>query len=212
MPISANQRRFIHEVLGRTGWSQTELAKRSGLDPSTLSRFLSNPRDGQTLRPSSIRRIEQVTGLAANGESPAPAPNSNGFGETEATLVESDPSSAAARILDVILSTTGNVDAWTLHSRALEMAGYRTGDILFVKLGQTPLRGDVVCAQIYDWSRNQAETVFRIYEPPFLVATTADSSKFRPYMLESEDVSVKGVVIHSLRSRFQFAGPEQNPA
>ena len=91
--------------------------------------------------------------------------------------------------------------AWTLKSRALELAGYRPGDILFVQLGTPALKGDVFCAQIYDWHAQRTETVFRIFQPPYLVAATADAELLRPYGADEESVVIKGVVLHTLRSR-----------
>ena len=70
-----------------------------------------------------------------------------------------------------------------------------------VALGETPLSGDVVCAQIYDWSNGRAETVFRIFEPPYLLAASADPQFLRPFVVDDDKVQVKGVVIHTIRVR-----------
>ncbi|MGH6907913.1 MAG: hypothetical protein ACREDX_08660, partial [Aestuariivirga sp.] len=93
------------------------------------------------------------------------------------------------------------IDAWTLNSRALEGAGYRPGDILLVALDETPAAGDVVCAQIYDWVKAKAETVFRIFQPPYLVAATSDPQLMRPHLVDDAAVAIKGVVLQSLRGR-----------
>lgn len=201
MQEKPDHHRYIHEVLRRTGWTQTELAKRAGLDPSTLSRFLGNPEGGQSLRASTLRRIETVTGLPfgnAAAERPAAEP---GFAEAEASPVDGQSSDVVALVLAQLSGSSTNIDAWQLNSRALELAGHKPGDFLFVRLGETPLRGDVVCAQIYDWTRNKAETVFRLFEPPYLVSATTDPALFAPHAISSDSVVVKGVVLHSLRSR-----------
>lgn len=199
MPSDLDQRSYISTVLQRTGWSQSELAARAGLDPSTLSRFLSGQREGHALRPSSIRKIETVSGLAMDGGTPTePA---GGFAEAEAAPLAVAERSPLAAIIAALTDGRRNIDPWRLNSRALELSGYRPGDTLLVALGETPLAGDVVCAQIYDWPTGKAETVFRIFQPPYLVASTTDPALLRPHAVDGQQVQVKGVVIHSLRSR-----------
>jgi SOS-response transcriptional repressor LexA len=87
-----------------------------------------------------------------------------------------------------------------LRSRSLESAGYMPGDILMVDLNGRPEPGDVVCAQIYDRS-GKAETIFRIYEHPFLVAATLDGRLMKPHLVDNDRVVIRGVVIASLRER-----------
>ncbi len=60
---------------------------------------------------------------------------------------------------------------------------------------------DVVCAQVYDWARGKAETVFRLYEPPYLLSSTTDPKLLRPLVVDDDVVMIKGVVVASLRSR-----------
>jgi len=200
MAAAPDQRTYLLDVLARTGWNQTELAKRAGLDPSTLSRFLSSARPGLSLRLSTIRRIAQVTGLPFDGV-PEAAHDAAGLAEAEAQPLTEDAPPLTAAILDSLRANGSAIDAWTLRSRALELAGYRPGDILFVKLGASPLKGDVVCTQIYDWAAGRTETVFRIFEPPFLISATADTALFAPYPLDDDRVAIKGTVLHSLRSK-----------
>lgn len=184
----------------RTGWSQSELAARAGLDPSTLSRFLTGQREGHALRPTSIRKIEAVSGLAMDAGQPDTGPD-GGLAEAEATPLAVEERSPLAAIIAALTEGRRNIDPWTLNSRALELSGYRTGDTLLVALGETPLSGDIVCAQLYDWARGKAETVFRIFQPPYLVASTTDTALLRPHAVDGQQVQIKGVVIHSVRSR-----------
>jgi transcriptional regulator with XRE-family HTH domain len=201
MQEKPDQRSYILNVLARTGWNQSELAKRAGLDPSTLSRFLSSPQGSQSLRPATLRRIAQVTGLAFGEEPVSTAPASGGFSEGEAQLVADDAPELVNTVLEALRSGGRPVDAWQLQSRALELAGYRPGDTLFVELGAQALKGDVVCAQIYDWTANRTQTLFRMFEPPYLVSATQDIALLRPFSLQDEHVLVKGVVLHALRSK-----------
>lgn len=207
MPDDTDQRTLIRRVLEKTGWTQTELAKRAGLDPSTLSRFLSSPRDGQVLRANTIKRIEQVIGLplgSLTGDaSVAEAP---GFAETEATPYSpdgEDHNSGVAAVTAALRAIHGNIDAWVLQTRALDLAGYLVGDIVFVKLGASALDGDVVCAQCYDWPQKKAQTVFRLFQPPYLVAASANPHKHRPLEVDNANVIIKGVVQFSIRAKRQ---------
>jgi transcriptional regulator with XRE-family HTH domain len=193
---------YIHRLLAHTGWSPSVLAKRAGLDPSTLSRFLSNQREDHALRPSSIARLGDVTGLPPYkfGQRPTQGPT-EGFGESEASLVELPEGSDIEATVNVLRARHANVDAWTLNSRALELAGYRQGDILIVGLSAPPIQGDVVCAQVYDWNNNRADTVFRIYQPPFLLAATTEPKLMKPYFADDDSTAIRGVVLHTLRPR-----------
>ena len=60
--------------------------------------------------------------------------------------------------------------------------------------------GDIVCAQLYDFVRMKAETVFRIYEPPYLCTATFDRDNMTPVLID-KNVGIKGPVVLSLRGR-----------
>lgn len=201
MPITARQRAYVNHVLQRTGWTQSELAARAGLDPSTLSRFLSGTREGHALRPRSLNKIETVSGIGFDSGDATEAAPQQGFGESEATPLLVEAQSTMALVIQSLSRQQPNIDPWILRSRALEGAGYRPGDVLMVALGETPLSGDVVCAQVYDWSSGGAETVFRIFEPPYLVAASSDPKYLRPHVVDDAKVHIKGVVIHAVRGR-----------
>lgn len=190
---------YIRRVLQLTGWTQSVLARRAGLDPSTLSRFLSNEREGHALRGNSILRIGEVTGISPNAD--APAPPRSGLAEGEASPLAPDEGSEAQSLLASLRERHANVDAWVLTTRALELAGYLPGDIVFVSLGETPLAGDVVCAQAYDWATSRAETAFRLFQPPFLVTATLDPKLQKPWSAEESQTAIKGVVVGMLRNR-----------
>ena len=193
-----DQLAYLRRVLERTGWTQTQLAQRAALDPSTLSRFLGGGRAGHALRASTLAKIAAVSGVPVTGESSA-APA--GFAETEASPLDLSGRADLQTIVDGLTTPGRSVDPWTLASRALENAGYRPGDIMLVALDEAPLSGDVVCAQIYDWSKGGAQTLFRLFQPPYLVAATSDTTLMRPYATGDASVAVKGVVVASIRGR-----------
>lgn len=88
---------------------------------------------------------------------------------------------------------------WQCKGRALELAGYRPGDMLVADLEAEAKAGDVVVAQLYDWTVGSARTVLRIFQPPYLVAAAADPVKYRPELVDNERVVVKAVVVASFR-------------
>ncbi len=196
MDAGEDQHKFIETVLTKTGWSQTDLANRAGLDPSTLSRFLTKGRDGHALRASTIARIAKASGVRFGKD-----PTIQGLSDREAEPFEFDSFDSRTAAIKVLCGSDQNIDAWTLNSRALENIGYKPGDVLLVSLNETPHTGDIVCAQIYDWSKDQAETIFRLYQPPALLSASNDMSLLTPYVLGDSAVIIKGVVMHALRSR-----------
>lgn len=199
MSNDTSHRAYLLRVMERTGLTQTQLANRAGLDPSTLSRFLSEEREGHTLRASTLRKIEVATGVMLSEAPEAPA--TPGFSESEAAPLQVETASPLQKIIAILAAAGANIDPWTLHSPALEGAGYRRGDTLLVSLGETPAAGDIVCAQIYDWARGRAETVFRIFQPPYLVAATSDPRFLRPHLVDDGKVIIKGVVVQTIRGR-----------
>lgn len=193
---------YVRRVLQLTGWSPTVLAKRAGLDPSTLSRFLANEREGHALRQSSMQRIGELIGGAELASATKSSSNAeHGFSENEASLTILVPGTDEEATVNALRLRHQNVDAWTLNNRSLELAGFRPGDILIVSLSTLPMVGDVVCAQVYDWSNSRAETMFRIYQPPFLIAATTDLNLMKPRFADDGSTTIKGVVLHSLRAR-----------
>lgn len=194
---------WLRDVLRQSKMTQTALAKKIGRDASTLSKFLSpNARAGHTLSSDIIAGISRVTGIAAVDQPAVPmAPR--GFQEPDAAPFRADAHRQSDVIESVMHMVTqkNSVDAWTMQSRALETIGIMPGDILMVDLNATARAGDTVCAQIYDWPQNQARTVFRLYESPFLVAATSDRALMRPELVDQEKVIILGVVVATLRPR-----------
>jgi hypothetical protein len=195
------QRAWLKKVIAQTGLAPTALAVSSGLAVTTLTRFLNDPDHGSALSARTIGAIERTTGVRFGDE---PRPLSLREPETEPYNYEQgDPQLTA--ILRQVLGTANGVDCMILRSRALESSSLVPGDILIVDMNKQPIGGDVVCAQVYDWPRGRAETVFRIWEPPYLVAATMDPRLRRPYAVDNENVVIKGVMIASLRPRMARA-------
>jgi transcriptional regulator with XRE-family HTH domain len=194
-------RLWLRRVLEQTGDSPTALAKKAGLAQSTLTRFLHSD-DAPLLGLRSITKIAQVAKVSAPGFDGGEAKALAGFQEDEAVPFVNDAQSQNVRIkaaVAAIIGTRQAVDPWVMKTDALKFAGYLRGDILIVDLSRVPNAGEIACAQVYNWEKGQAGTVFRIYEPPYLIAASDDAAMRRPLLVDNNQVILKGVVTESLR-------------
>ncbi|MGL4396635.1 MAG: hypothetical protein ACRCS9_08865 [Hyphomicrobium sp.] len=196
-------RAWLTAVLESTGETPTALARKAGLAQSTLTRFL-NSDDSPNLSLRSVAKIAHAAGMdppgiAASIAPRATQPGRGNFSSPDAAPYQIDETDTFDLAIKTLLSTRRAADAWTLSSTALVTAGYLPGDILLVDLNATPKAGDVVCAQAYRWNEGRAETVFRIFEPPYLVSTSADPAVRKPLLVDNDRVIIKGVVVGMLR-------------
>ncbi len=107
----------------------------------------------------------------------------------------------SAALRDALWPGRANADLWQVKSRALELAGYLPGDFVVVDLDRAPAGGDVVCAQVYDWDTRTAQTILRLYEPPFLMPASQSALFRKPEIVDDDRVVIKGVVVASARQR-----------
>lgn len=176
-----------------------QLALGSKVDPSTLSRFLNNEDVEHDLSRATITKIERFTGVPfgahADGRKELIAR------EPEASAYVLDLKGNDRRIDDAVrymLQSQAGLDPWVLKTRALELAGYLPGDVVLVDLNAEPEDGDAVVAQHYDL---QTETVFRIYQKPYLLAVAVDRMPRPPLVVDDRRVLIRGVVIGMFRQR-----------
>lgn len=187
--IRRQQQDWLRQVIADTGLSASRIAKLAGVSDTTLTRFLNDDSYEGALTPLTLARIQEITGKAAPG-----APT--GFAE-DAEPWSGDDETASA--LAALVGGRANAHAMTLRAESLMMVGYRPGDILIVDMAATPRAGDVVCAQIEQGVG--ARTVFRVYQPPMLVAAGVDPLAARPDLIDGERVRIAGVVTDALRRR-----------
>jgi SOS-response transcriptional repressor LexA len=91
------------------------------------------------------------------------------------------------------------VDVWRVKSRAMALSGLLEGDFMLVDThaAERVRAGDVVIAQIY--TRTGANTVLRRFEPPVLVAASADPADGRVHVVDGDNVVIRGKVVASWR-------------
>jgi DNA-binding phage protein len=201
-PTSDEIRQWLRGALAKSGLNPAALAKKASIAPSTLTRFLGG---SGNLSFDTVTKISHATGIAPpmtpeEPESLAPAP---AFFENEGEpfdyLSAERPKTRVDTALAALIGDRPAADPWRLASTVLEDAGYLPGDILVVDLNARPVEGDVVCAQVYQWQKGTADTVFRIYKPPFLLAATRILLLRKPLLVDNETVIIKGVVTDALR-------------
>lgn len=211
------QRAYIDQVARKLHLTVTEIARMGDIHPSTLTRFQNKPGYKGTLSPLTISMIAERSGVPAPQEAMAKPLTSqarvqqvfrfaggpgNGLSDVEATPYEARPGDYFGPLVKAALAGRNHASPWTLKSRALEEEGYMPGDLLIVDLNAIAQPGDVVCAQIYDWERpNGTRTVFRLFQPPYLIGAGREEGARMPHLVDGRNVVVKGVVESSLRRR-----------
>jgi len=155
----------------------------------------------------SPRGVDSALVMALTGSQATHPLPQQGLHLPEATAYEPEPSEAA--VIAALAPDAKRADLWQNHSAALDLAGILPGDVLVVDIGDVrALPGEIVCAQVYRRTGDDAETVFRIYEPPFLVARSSDRRFTKPLLMDGENVSVRGRVRASFRRHLQWSAAE----
>lgn len=204
-PASPDEKRemladWIGRVLHHYDISAYKFSQRSGVSKQQIGRYL-KPNTG-----SSMPKIDTLTSLAdAAVDVPLPAgllPTRNGqrpvtgFAEPEMKPVSMEKLGACP-----LEPGSASQSVWQITTRAIELPpyAYLPGDYVLLDEDAKAGPGQAVCAQIYD-RQGGAETVFRAYEPPFLVTATADpDARHAPLFVDGDKVIVKGPVIKSVR-------------
>lgn len=141
-------------------------------------------------------------GLAGKSEAQQITP---GFAESDAATWTPGPGLGEAGTVRAVAQALGadrpGVDIWRVKSRAMALGGYLEGDYMLVDThaAERVRAGDVVIAQLYNNSNATAATVLRRFEPPVLLAASADPEDGRVHVVDGVNVVVRGKVIASWR-------------
>ncbi|MEM7741417.1 MAG: hypothetical protein AAF225_11525 [Pseudomonadota bacterium] len=182
-----SQSEMIKDLMMRMELSANQIASAAGLQPSTLYRFL-DPGSDTELRAHTEGKIRAAFAL--------PRLTQSGFCEPEAVPIESGPS-----LPDPETLATESLGLFRIQSRSMEAADILPGDVITVALNQEPKPHDIVCAQIFDPVTGEAETLFRWFEPPFLVAGSAAAHLRKPLLIDDNTVVVRGPAVSLFRQR-----------
>jgi hypothetical protein len=201
--LHEQMRHWLANVLQTHGLTANRLATMIGKSPTTLTRVLNDPNAKHTLSTPTIDAIMRVTGAQPPGSHamarPGEAPR---IAMSELDGLPISPQTGDLRVDEAVrylCQATPGLDPWRLNTRALEALGYLPGDVVITDQAATAEHGDVVVAQIY--RPRGAETVFRMFAKPFLVAAAQDRVARQPLLVDDSHVAIRGVVVAMFRPR-----------
>lgn len=142
-----------------------------------------------------LRRAGVADGQAAQALAP-------GFAESDAAVWI--PKQGEGRKVQSVADAFGarpGVDIWQVRTHAMALQGLLPGDYMLVDThaADSARAGDIVVAQVYDNARSKAATILRRFEPPVLVAASADPEEQRIYIVDGNNVAIRGKVAASWR-------------
>lgn len=202
----AEVRAWLEGILEARDLTASKLARKMNeggvpISPATLYRVLDPDRVGAP-EMDTIAKIEAFTGIKFAAEEAGKARTSHrisvvtpGFADTDATEILGDATPTA-------LQPGPNQGVWRINSRAVELAGFLPGDQVLFDFEATPQPGHLVVAQHYNLDRGSAETLIRIYEPPYLTVRTMDPAvASEPLLIDGKRVALRGAFMRMLRTR-----------
>ena len=203
---------WLLAIIENSSETPTDIARRAGIATTTVTRFLNDPDHTGTLSPSTIRKIALTQGVQPpEGVKLKPASMKNSvlstgqqnFSEGEGTPYilpeKAKTQTLEQQAVSLVLASHKNVTPWRLKADSLSAIGYMRNDILFVDIARQPKANDIVCAQHYNWQQGTAQTLFRLYRPPYLMGASLTNPAIQPLFADDENNSIKGVVISSMR-------------
>lgn len=200
--VLEQQLAWVRAVMSYLGVSANELARRAGVSPSTVQRPLSDPSWPHAMSAKTISAIATIAGVQ-----PLEFPGRvGGVSEPEAVPFqyaanEDAIGSNVDRAVRELCRGRNGREPWVIRSHALELSGLLPGDIVIVDMNLQPQPKDIVCAQLYEWSQTKAETVFRLYEPPYLLTNSMRLGIQKPIPVDGQSVIIRGVVDGLFRRR-----------
>lgn len=191
----------------RAGVTADQIAEKMGRTRANVSHIL-NGRQRMSLdwakAFAEVLQVPLATVLEKAGVTDAPTAQAvqPGFSESDVAPFIGGASlahSAQVRTLAQDLGERPGVDVWQVKSSAMALGGFLPGDFMLVDTHQAERvrAGDVVVAQLY--TRTGASTVLRRFEPPVLVAASADPADARVHVVDGTNVVVRGKVVASWR-------------
>lgn len=190
----------------RAGVTSFDLGEAIARDRSVISRII-NGQQRMTLDQARAIAdklnvpLAEMIERAGLGDKQTGAQLSPGFSESDAAAWV--PAFGEANTVKPIAAALGErpgVDVWRVKTRAMALAGLLEGDFMLVDTHQAERvrAGDVVVAQVYN--RNGATTVLRRFEPPVLIAASADPEDGRVFVVDGQNVVIMGKIVASWRT------------
>lgn len=196
--LRQRHRAWLQELIKATGKSASQIAAQAGVSDTTLTRLLNNPDYEGTLSQLTIDRIKETYNVGGPEDLNGRRGGVLGFSEAERVSPEAGKPEVA-RLLKALAAGRNAVEVWLLKTDALSAAGYLPGDLVVVDMNLPAQPQDAVCAIVHDLTRGAAETVWRIFTPPFLIGASLDRTAYRPLLVDNHQVRVSGVIVAMVR-------------
>ncbi len=189
------------------GVTAEDIARELGKDRSVVSRIYIGR---QQMKLEEAKVFARVLGVPLNEVldragllDPAEAqPLTPGFSESDAAPF-SGQEEEQRRVAEIgkCMGQRPGVDIWRVKNASMALAGFMPGDFLLVDTlaAERARAHDTVIAQIYNWHSGAATTVLRRLEPPVLVAASLEPDCQGVYVVDGNNVVVKGKVVASWR-------------
>lgn len=189
----------------RAGVTNSEIAAQLGRDHTVISKIVSGSQR-MTMDWAKIfsdmlgvplAEVLEKTGLA---DAPTAQQFQPGFSESDAApYVAGGPPARQTTTIAEAFGARPGVDIWRVNTASMALAGYLPGDYMLVDThkAERVKAGDVVVAQVY--SPRGAKTVLRRWMPPVLVAAAAPTEDEPVYVVDNDNVVIRGKVTASWR-------------
>lgn len=189
----------------KAGVTNADIAARLGRDHSVISKIVSGTQrmtlDWAKIFATALQvPLSEVLERFGIADAATAQQVSPGFSESDAAPWIAAPS--ADRQFAAVAQAFGarpGVDVWRINSSSMALAGYLCGDYMLVDTHQAERvrAGDVVVAQVY--SPTGAKTVLRRWMPPVLVAAAPPGEDESVYVVDNNNVAIRGKVVASWR-------------
>ncbi len=194
---------WLKAVAAYLNLSLSDLALKSGLSPSTITRYINDNSGRLTVTERTLDAISTFSGVAKHimpGQRGIP-----GLGESEAIPYDARQDGALPDWVSIAIEALrGNrtgIEPWVMKTFALDLMGVVPGDILIIDQNRRAKAGDIVCAQLTDLATGRTETVMRRYDPPYIVTHSAKIGPTRPEAVDDDRVVIMGVEAGIIRPR-----------
>lgn len=190
-------RAWITALIKKHGTSARQVATQSGIAPSTIYRALEAEGDfvmSTTILAKISAKFGEPMPTGMGGTVP-PAARA-GFSETELVAY-------VGSVTDLPTKPEDNHYRARVMSDVLNLEHIRPGDVLDFDMKLEPRAGDIVVAQHYQQLHGKAaETVLRVYQPPYLLTRSSNPSiDPRPMLVDNERVVIMGTFVRLVRER-----------
>lgn len=186
-------------MAARPGLTPTQMARDIGLSPSSLTRHM-QPNFTRQPRIETLRKIASHYGVAIPQRLLGSTEPPRGFAETDAEPLSGYDVSEPG--------WNANQSDWRVKSGVLAAMGCMPGDTIRFDAAVEPVFGDIVIAQHYRPRHTNADTVMRLYMPPYLVAAEIGRPSIEPITIGSDNVVIMGTMVKrwSLRRTSHSSG------